>query len=846
MRVDPICGMKVDETTALSADKNGETFYFCCSHCRDRFLDEESKPINTQSELVQLGGMKSSVGHDHCASSVTDANNGNSETQPTSGHCCHGEGSKSKKFAAKNSANKSKYICPMCEGVGSDTPAACPKCGMALEESSPTPAKAKVTYTCPMHPEVEQDSPGACPKCGMDLEPKTVAAEEGDDPELRSMTIRFWVAVAFTLPVFAIAMLPMLGVPIDQWIGMNTSRWLQFILASPVVLWCGLPFFVRGWNSFRGWNLNMFTLIAVGTGVAYLFSVVVLLLPGIVPNELKEGEHVEVYFEAAAVIITLVLLGQVLELRARKKTGSAIRELMFLAPPIAHLIRDGKERDISVDDVQVGDHLRIRPGEKVPIDGKVVSGESLVDESMITGEPIPVKKNDGERLIGGTVNQSGSMVMEAEKVGEDTVLAHIIQSVSDAQRSRAPIQKVADKASAYFVPGVLLAAALTFLVWILFQPKQPAFAWALVNAIAVLIIACPCALGLATPMAIMVGVGRGAKEGVLIRDAEVLERLAKVDVVVVDKTGTLTEGKPQLTDCIPASDIDHDDLLQLAASVEQNSEHPLARAVVKGAEEAGLELYTSESFQSETGKGVEGRVGSRTVRVGQRDWLESKGSQSFETFETVAQELREQGKSVLFISVDNQASGIIAVADALKKTSKTAVNSLHQLGLKVVMLTGDNERTAAHVASQVGIDEFRAKQSPEDKQAFVASMRREGKVVAMAGDGINDAPALAEADIGIAMGTGTDVAIESAGVTLVKGDLQGIVKTFQLGRKSVANIKQNLFFAFFYNALGIPLAAGLLLPFGILLNPMVAAAAMSFSSVSVIANSLRLRSTSLS
>ncbi|MFZ5833612.1 MAG: copper-transporting P-type ATPase [Planctomycetota bacterium] len=741
-----------------------------------------------------------------------------------------------------------EYICPMCAGVESDRPGDCPKCGMALQPARPTARERKPLYTCPMHPEIEQDHPGQCPICGMDLEPKSFQADAGeDDSELRNMTRRFWVALTLTIPVLLLAMLPMMGVPVNAWLGASLHSWLQLLLSTPVVLWAGWPFFVRGWRSVLTWNLNMFTLIALGTGAAYAYSLVAVLFPGIIPEQFKHHGKAEVYFEAAAVIITLVLLGQVLELRARRRTGSAIRELLALAPPIARVVQGGTEREVPLEQVQAGDTLRVRPGEKIPVDGKLTDGKSTVDESMITGEPLPVEKQRDDAVIGGTVNQTGSFLMVAEKVGEDTVLSQIVTMVADAQRSRAPIQRVADTAASYFVPAVVVIAVVTFLVWAIVQPEQPALAYALVNAVAVLIIACPCALGLATPMSIMVGVGRGAKEGVLIKDAEVLETMEKIDTVVVDKTGTLTEGRPKLTEAEAAGAISESELLRLAATVEQNSEHPLARAIVQGAKQRQIELPTVDNFDSVTGGGVQGNVEGRSVLIGKRSLLSERGVQNLTDLDDHARELQSQGRTVMYVAVDGQFAGLLAVSDPIKASTPEAVETLHGLGLRVLMLTGDNERTARAVAEKLGIDRFEAGVRPEDKHQRIESLRAEGRRVAMAGDGINDAPALAAADVGIAMGTGTDVAIESAGVTLVKGDLRGIVKAVQLGRRTMRNIRQNLFFAFIYNALGLPIAAGVLYPISehLLLNPMIAAAAMSFSSVSVIANALRLRVTRL-
>jgi Cu+-exporting ATPase len=699
-----------------------------------------------------------------------------------------------------------------------------------------------------MHPEIEQIGPGACPKCGMDLEPKTIQAGAGDDdPELRGMARRFWIAAALTLPVFLLSMLPMAGVPVDRMLGQTASRWLQLLLATPVVLWAGWPFFDRGFRSFVTGHLNMFTLIAIGTSAAYLSSVAAMLFPQFIPHQFRHDGGVPVYFEAAAVIITLVLLGQLLELRARHRTGAAIRELLSLAPPLARVVRDGQEQEVPLDGVHVGDVLRVRPGEKIPVDGRLKEGESSVEESMITGEPMPVEKRPGDTVIGGTLNQTGGFLMVADKVGQDTMLSRIIGMVADAQRSRAPIQKVADSVAGYFVPAVLAIAALTFLVWAIAAPEQPPLAWALVNAIAVLIIACPCALGLATPMSIMVGIGRGAREGVLVKNAEVLERLEKVDTVVVDKTGTLTAGRPTLTECVPVGAIAEPDLLRIAAGVEQSSEHPLARAVVAGAAARGLPLPLATRFASVTGGGARGTVDGKEVLVGRRDWLAEQGIADVALLDERADALERQGRTVMRIAVNGRLAGIIAVSDPIKPSAAEAVRSLHAKGLRIIMLTGDSEQTARTVAGQLGIDEFRAGVKPEGKHALVRSLRAEGRRVAMAGDGINDAPALAEADVGIAMGTGTDAAIESAGVTLVKGDLRGIVKAIDLSRGTMRNIRQNLFFALAYNAVCVPLAAGVLYPLSshLLLNPMIAAAAMSLSSVSVVANALRLRSMKL-
>ncbi|QHI70085.1 heavy metal translocating P-type ATPase [Tichowtungia aerotolerans] len=702
------------------------------------------------------------------------------------------------------------------------------------------------TYTCPMHLEIEQDHPGDCPKCGMALEPKDTSAEE-DDSELHDMSRRFRIGLAFTLPLFIISMGGMIpGDPIGKLISADLSKWIEFALATPVVLWAGFPFFKRGWKSFKGWNLNMFTLIGVGTGTAYLYSAVATIAPNIFPDSFRVHGKVSLYFESAAVIILLVLLGQVLELRARKRTGAAIRELMGLAPKQARIVRDGEETDIPLDEVKEGDILRVRPGEKIPVDGVITEGKSRIDESMLTGEPTPVEKGKDDSVTGATVNQTGSFLMRATRVGRDTVLSQIVKMVAKAQRSRAPIQHLADIFAARFVPAVIGISIVSFIIWAWVGP-EPRLAHALVNAVAVLIIACPCALGLATPMSIMVGVGRGAKSGVIIKNAEVLEVMEKIDTIVVDKTGTLTEGRPALTDCIVSKGFDKGKLLRLVASVEQNSEHPLAAALTDAAKEQGLALNSADDFDSVTGAGVSATVDGQTILAGRPEFLNDRNVTGLDELEDKAGDLENHGKTVIFAAVDGKAAGLMAVADPIKTSTPDAIRSLHELGLEIHMVTGDNEQTARSVAGELGIDEVRAGVKPEDKHDYVKQLRDNGRKVAMAGDGINDAPALAAANVGIAMGTGTDVAIESAGVTLVKGNLQGIVKSVKLSRAVMRNIRQNLFFAFIYNSLGIPVAAGLLYPFfGILLSPMIAAAAMSCSSVSVITNALRLRTVALS
>ena len=736
------------------------------------------------------------------------------------------------------------YTCPMHSEVRQSGPGTCPDCGMALEPVAPPAGPMGAGYTCPMHPEVRQSGPGTCPDCGMALEPQTVAEEA--DPELKNMSRRMWVGVALSIPLLALAMPElmelMLGDLLQRSVAGSILTRIQFALATPVVLWAGWPFFARGWRSVVNRRLNMFTLIAVGVGVAYLYSVVAVLFPNIFPASFRTaGGEVDVYFEAAAVITTLVLLGQVLELKARSRTSGAIRALLDLAPRMARVIRDdGAEDDIPLDRVAVGDRLRVRPGEKVPVDGIVLEGTSSVDESMVTGEPIPVEKSPGEVVTGATVNGTGSFVMRAKRVGSDTLLAQIVRMVGEAQRSRAPIQRLADVVAGYFVPAVLLVAAVTFAVWAAVGP-EPAMAFGLINAVAVLIIACPCALGLATPMSIMVGTGRGAEAGVLIKNAEALEILEKIDTLVVDKTGTLTEGKPRLESVVSVSGESEAELLRLAASLERGSEHPLAGAIVDGALGQGLTLSEATGFRSETGKGVVGTVDGRTVALGNAALFEDMKVATGELAGR-AEALRGEGQTVMFIAIDGKEAGLVAVADPIKDGAAEAIRRLRDDGVGIVMVTGDNRTTARAVARQLVIHEVEAEVLPERKREVVKQLQEQGRVVAMAGDGINDAPALAQAHVGIAMGTGTDVAMESAGVTLVKGDLRGIVRARRLSRTTMRNIRQNLFFAFIYNILGVPIAAGVLYPaFGILLSPIIAAAAMSLSSVSVVGNALRLR-----
>jgi Cu+-exporting ATPase len=766
------------------------------------------------------------------------------------------------------------YTCPMHPEVRDVEKSDCPICGMFLKpedevakDDSHASCHGKDTdssgvksvkggkydkvpadydgtvYTCPMHPEVRDVRNSGCPICGMALEPETLTIGEEDTSELDDMTRRFWICTVLTVPLLIYVMSGMFGVDFSQYgIPSQVLQWAELVLATPVVLWGAAPFFVRGWQSIKSRNLNMFTLIAIGVGAAYIFSVVATFFPDIFPDSFRDASgQVGVYYEAAAVIVTLVLLGQVLELKARSQTSGAIRALLELAPPTARRVdENGEEIEVSLDEVVSGDKLRVRPGEKLPVDGTVIDGNSNVDESMVTGEPIPVSKVAGDTVTGGTVNGTGTLLVEAVNVGADSVLSKIVQMVAEAQRSRAPIQKLVDKVAGWFVPIVLICSVITFIVWAIFGP-EPAMTYALVNAIAVLIIACPCALGLATPMSIMVGTGKGAQNGVLIKNAEALERMEKVDTIVVDKTGTLTAGKPELTAIDAQVGQDEDEFLALVASVESASEHPLAEAIVRAAQERSLIIPKATDFNSTTGEGVQAVVDGKKVAIGNSKLMESLNSFDNE-LSTKADVRRKDGETVMFVAIDGKAAGIISVADPIKPSTKEAISLLHDAGLKVVMLTGDNEKTAQAVANKLGIDEVHADVSPEDKNRIVKEMQDSGKLVAMAGDGINDAPALAQANVGIAMGTGTDVAMESAGITLLKGDLMGIAKAYKLSHATMRNIRQNLFFAFIYNALGVPIAAGVLYPiFGILLSPMIAAAAMSLSSFSVIANALRLR-----
>jgi Cu+-exporting ATPase len=826
--------MEVDPVKAAGqAVFKDETFYFCSEHCKRKF-DANPDQFGATGQGPHQSHKES---HAHYTGQHED------------GHKHSHQHKHQRSVAASYSEISAKYFCPMDPEVQQDTPGSCPKCGMALERNLAwkAPHPQKTTYTCPMHPEIEQDEPGECPKCGMALEPKSPAPEgEEDDGELRDLTLRLWIGGILTLPIFVLGMAHLFpSLAQAEWVSGTASRWAQFILSTPVVLWAGWPFFQRGWRSLLNRHLNMFTLIAMGVGAAYVFSAVAMLFPGLFPASFARHGKVDIYFEAAAVIIVLVLLGQVLELRARQRTGSAIRSLLNLAPRTARVVKNGEEHEVSLDAVKVGDQLRVRPGDKVPVDGRVVEGQTSVDESMITGEPMPVEKNVGDKVTGGTVNGTGSFIMEADRVGSDTLLAQIVEMVAQAQRSRAPIQGLADKVAAYFVPAVIVVALVTFLTWAIFGP-EPRLAFAIANAVAVLIIACPCALGLATPMSVMVGVGRGAQAGVLIRNAEAIEVMEKVTMLVVDKTGTLTEGKPRLTKVNPADWLEETELLRLSASIEQNSEHPLAAAIVQGAKEKGIKLQSTTNFTSITGGGIAARVDGREILIGKLPFLESRGIKGLGMFESGAGKLQAEGQTVMFVGIESKAAGTIAVSDPIKASTPEAIEQLHRLGLKILMLTGDNERTARAVAAKLGLDEVEAGVEPQDKHERVRQLREQGQIVAMAGDGINDAPALAAAHVGIAMGTGTDVAMESAGITLVKGDLRGISKAVALSRAMMRNIRQNLFFAFIYNALGIPVAAGLLYPFfGILLSPIIAGAAMSLSSVSVIGNALRLRKAKL-
>ena len=886
---DPVCGMTVNPTTAkYSAEHSGKKYFFCCGGCADKFLAHPQQYLNKPAlGLVTLGMPPSaaSVAHDPvCGMNVNPA---------TAKHFVEYEGKKYyfccagcvEKFKTAPQSYLSKpvsiapaphahlqpviqkpearsYVCPMCPEVRESKPGACPSCGMALEPDTPL-ATTRTEYTCPMHPETVRSEPGSCPICGMALEPRTVTAAQEENPELRDMTRRFWISVMLTAPLLAIAMASMLwpsffvrrvdtlaGHPYQFFLWGSGLPWLEFLFATPVVLWCGLPFFERFWTSLANRSPNMFTLIGLGTGAAYVYSVVATVSPGIFPQSMHgmsgTGMYPDVYFEAAAAITALVLLGQVMELRARSRTSAAIRALLDLSPKTARLVNaDGSEKDIPLDRVHPGDRLRVRPGEKVPVDGFVLEGRSSIDESMITGESIPVEKEPGSKVIGATINATGSLIMRAERVGSETLLARIVQLVGQAQRSRAPIQRLADRVAAWFVPAVVAVSVITFVAWFFMGP-QPRLAHALVNAVAVLIIACPCALGLATPMAIMVGTGRGAHAGVLIKNAEALETLEKVDTLVVDKTGTLTEGKPKLAAISTLHPGKEDEILRLAASLERASEHPLGAAIVSAAKEKSLGLSDASDFSYTPGKGIQGTVEGKRVTVGNQSLMFDIGA--FSRSQTAYLTANVPGATNLAVAIDGKYAGNLSIADQLKASTPEALRSLKQHGVHIVMLTGDSHSTAAAIAEKLGLSEteFEAEVLPERKSEVVKKLQEQGRVVAMAGDGINDAPALAQADVGIAMGTGTDIAMESGGITLVKGDLTAILRARRLSHATMRNIRQNLFFAFIYNALGVPIAAGVLYPFfGILLSPIFAAAAMSFSSVSVITNALRLRNVKL-
>lgn len=796
---DPVCGMIVDPAKAAATiDHHGITFYFCGQGCATKFRADPEKYLQPKPQAA-----------------------------PT------------------KKEQQTEYICPMDPEVRQLGPGSCPKCGMALEPATIEAPQSRTEYTCPMHPEIVRSEPGSCPICGMALEPREIITAEVN-PELTDMTRRFWVSVVLSAPMLAFMLAQLLpGRAIEHLIPPRTWAFIEFILATPVVLWCGAPFFVRGWQSIRNRSLNMFTLIALGTGAAYVYSLVAIFLPTIFPSTFRGPDgQVPIYFEPAAVITALVLLGQIMELRARSQTSGAIRALLGLAPKTARRIdHSGHESDIPLDQVALNDSLRVRPGEKIPVDGVIVSGHSSIDESMISGESLPIEKDAGAKVIGGTVNGTGSFIMKAERIGADTLLSQIVNMVSQAQRTRAPIQRLADRVSGLFVPAVIGISLITFAIWFMTGP-QPRFAHALVNAVAVLIVACPCALGLATPMAIMVGTGRGARAGVLIRNAEALEIFEKVDTLVVDKTGTLTEGKPRLTAIIPLGAHDETTLLQLVASLEQASEHPLAQSITDAAKERALTLLPVTEFHSLTGKGIHGKISGKEIAAGNAALMQQLSIDAKE-ITAQAEQMRSYGQTVMLIAIDGKTAGLLSVSDPIKSSAQEAVKELKASGLKLLMLSGDNKITAAAVANKLGI-EFRADVLPHQKAEVIKSLQAKGNLVAMAGDGMNDAPALAQAQVGIAMGTGTDVAMEAAGMTLLKGDLRAILRARRLSQHTMRNIRQNLFFAFIYNALGVPIAAGVLYPFfGWLLSPMIAAAAMSFSSVSVITNALRLRNARL-
>lgn len=806
--LDPVCGMTVDPSTAKHAHEyEGHDYYFCNPSCLEKFTGDPEAYISSEDPVCGMNVERSSARH-----------------------------------IAKHAGERFYFCSAGCRTKFDADPNA-----YLGDRPAPEPMPAGTQYTCPMDPEIVTDEPGDCPICGMALEPMMPTADAGPNPELIDFTRRFWICAVLSIPLLVVTMGPLAGLPVREWLGEKTAIWFELVLAAPIVLWAAFPFFKRGWSSIINRSPNMWTLIMLGVGAAFLYSVVATIAPDVFPASFRAADGtVPVYYEAAAVIITLVFLGQVLELRARERTGSAIRALLDLAPKTARLIEaDGTEHDVPLDQVKVGDLLRIRPGESVPVDGIIMDGRSSVDESMISGEPVPVEKVEGSQVTGGTINGNGTLAMKAERIGADTMLSRIVGMVAQAQRSRAPIQGLADKVASIFVPAVVLIAVVAFIIWSWVGPS-PAMTYALVAAVSVLIIACPCALGLATPMSIMTATGRGAQTGVLIKDAEALERFAAVDTLIVDKTGTLTEGKPVLTDIVALNSMADDELLTLVAGLERASEHPLAEAIVAGAEERGLRLPLVTDFAAETGKGVSGVVNKHRVALGNRKMLLELSIDINDALEHAAG-LQQDGKTAMYVAVNGELAGLIAVSDPIKATTADAIEALHAAGLKIIMATGDNERTAKAVARKLGIDDIRADVLPEQKKALVDELHGLGRSVAMAGDGVNDAPALAAADVGIAMGTGADVAVESAGITLVKGDLTGIVRARLLAQATIRNIKQNLFFAFIYNAAGVPIAAGILYPFiGILLSPMLAAAAMSLSSVSVIANALRLRTARIS
>jgi Cu+-exporting ATPase len=824
---DPVCGMTIDPATAAAhADVGGHTYYFCSEHCHHTFLADPAAYTGSAEHSQHEG-------HGHSA----HAHHGASESHSAHGHEAHAHSAHDPSAHAGQDTHEHAHHHTAAQTTATQT---------ATAQTAPAAGAAHGTtteYTCPMHPEIRQDHPGTCPKCGMALEPVTVTAETGPNPELVDMTRRFWICAALAVPIMVFSMLLPMVPALADLVPMGVSAWIQFALATPVVLWGAWPFFRRGWDSVRHRSLNMFTLVSLGVAAAYLYSLVALLAPGVFPDSMKMHGHVEVYFEASAVIVALVALGQVMELRARETTSGAIRALMDLAPATALRIEaDGTEHEVPVEHLQPGDTVRVRPGEKIPVDGTVIDGRSSVDESMVTGESLPVAKTAGDAVVGGTVSGSGTLRIRAEKLGADSTLARIVDMVAHAQRSRAPIQSLVDRVSAVFVPTVVAAAVIAFIVWMLVGP-QPRLSHALVVAVSVLIVACPCALGLATPMSIMVGVGRGARAGVLIRDAAALQTMERVDTIVVDKTGTLTEGSPSLTGVVPTGQLDEQRALTLAAAVESSSEHPLGAAITAAARERGLDVPSATEFDSDPGGGVRAQVSGHGVRVGNAGYVASAGEDGLPAeLHGRADEMRANGATAVYLGVDGEIAAILAIADPIKETTPAALRELHEQGLRIIMLTGDNETTARAVAQRLGIDEVRAGVQPQDKSDVVGELTAAGRTVAMAGDGVNDAPALARAHVGMAMGTGTDVAMEAAGITLLSGDLGGIVRAKSLSRATMRNIRQNLVFAFVYNAIGIPVSAGVLYPvFGLLLSPMLAAAAMALSSVSVITNAARLR-----